>query len=91
MSFRNRTPMHDVVSPILLMSENMGIPLVRKDDFGWLMWSFKSWMPVTFEPTAQVLDEMLSHGEIVINEDQTVSLVPGPWGLGRDGRAGGIA
>lgn len=93
MSFRHHTPMHDVVSPILAGESWAGLPLVRKGAEGWEIRSVASriydkWMPVTFEPTTRVLDEMLSHGEIVIGEDQTAHLVPGPWGLDKSGRTG---
>jgi hypothetical protein len=96
MSFHNHTPMHDIVTPILLMGTEYEVPLVRRSGEGWQLRQLPNntcdeWMPVTFAPTAEVLDKMLSHGEIAIDEDQVVRLVPGPWGLGKDGRAGGIA
>jgi hypothetical protein len=92
MSFRNRTPMYDVVVPILLESWT-GRPMVRKSAEGWEILSVAShtydeWTPVTFAPTAEVLDEMFSNGEIALDKDQTAQLVPGPWGLGKDGRTG---
>jgi hypothetical protein len=93
MSFRNHTLMYDVVAPILMGESWAGEPLVRKGAEGWEIRSvgtqtYDEWMPVTFAPTAEVLDEMLSHGEIMLGEDQTAQLVPGPWGLGKDGRTG---
>jgi hypothetical protein len=86
MSFRNHTPMYDVVAPILLLSWT-GRPLVRKSVEGWEIHNLDKWMPVTFAPTAEVLDHMLSHGEIMLDEDQNARLVPGPWGLDRSGRS----
>lgn len=89
MSFRNWTPMHDVVAPILLMDK---ADLVRQGENGWEMRSVASqtydeWMAVTFAPTAAVLDEMLAAGEIFLDEHGHAHLAPGPWGLDRGGRS----
>lgn len=92
MSFRECTPMHDIVVPILMGESWAGQSLVRKGAESWEIRSvgsqtYDEWMPVTFAPTAEVLDKMLSHGEIALGEDRTASLVPGPWGLSRNGRS----
>jgi hypothetical protein len=78
--------MHDIVRPILLITEHTGIPMVRKDDEGWairesLSLDLDEWMPVTFAPTAAALDDMLACGEIVIDEQHTAHVTYGPWGL----------
>lgn len=89
MSFRNQTPMHNMVVPVLLMAEN-GRPVVRKGENGWEMSSVGSqnygeWRLVTNELTAAVLDQMLAAGEIVLDEHKYVRLMPGPWGLRQGG------
>lgn len=89
MTFRNQTPMYDIVVPILLAAES-NYPVVRKSENGWEMGgvgtqNYGEWVLVTFAPTAAVLDQMLAAGEIVLDEHNYVRLVPGPWGLRRGG------